>query len=89
MTLWHLIIVWKELENVHYALICRGRDVYILTTVIMHDGAHRISMLPVGRPRASVTWFLVWNDFAPWRSKCCFVVIHEAVKVGDIRELRV
>jgi hypothetical protein len=61
----------------------------MLASVMMHGGAHRISMLPVGRPHASVTWFLVSNDFASWRSKGCFVLIHEAVEVGGGRELRV
>jgi hypothetical protein len=79
--------VWKELESVHDALTGCGRDVYILTLLMMHGGAQRISMFSVGSPRASVTWFLVCHDFASWRIKGCFDVIHEAVKVGDGREL--
>jgi hypothetical protein len=30
-------------------------------------------MLPMGCPSASLSWFLVCNDFASWRSKICFV----------------
>jgi hypothetical protein len=85
--MWNLIIVWRELDSVLNAFICRGGDVYILTLVMMHCWAQRISMLPVGRPRVSVTWFLVCNDFASWWSEVCFVVIYEAVEVGGDREL--
>jgi hypothetical protein len=45
-------------------------------------------MLPVGSPGASLSWFLVCNNFASWRRKSCFVVIHETMKVSSGGELR-
>jgi hypothetical protein len=74
--------MWEKLECVHNAITSRGRDVYILTSVMMHYGTQEISMLPVGRPSASLSGFFVCNDFASWRSESCFVVIHEAMKVS-------
>jgi hypothetical protein len=77
-----MIIVWKELECIHDTFTSRGRDVYILTSVMMHCGTQGISMFPVGCPSASLSWFIVCNDSASWRSKSCLVVIHEAMKVS-------
>jgi hypothetical protein len=74
-------MVWKKLECVHDAFASRGRDVDMLTPVVMHCWAQRISVLAVGCPRTALSRFLVCNYFAPWRSKICFVVIHEAMKV--------
>jgi hypothetical protein len=45
-------------------------------------------MLPVGSPSASLSLFLVCDDFASWRSKSCFVVIHETMKVSSGGKLR-
>jgi hypothetical protein len=44
-------------------------------------------MLPVGSPSASLSWFLVRNDFASWWSKSCFVVIHKTMEVRSGREM--
>jgi hypothetical protein len=44
-------------------------------------------MLPVRSPSSPLAWFLVCNDFASWRSKSCFVVIHEPMVVRGDREL--
>jgi hypothetical protein len=44
-------------------------------------------MLPVGSPSASLSWFFVRNYFASWRSKRCFVVIHETMEVRRGGEL--
>jgi hypothetical protein len=79
--------VGKEFESIHDAFTGRGRDVYILTSVMMHCGTQRVSMLPVGSPRASLSWFFVCNDFASWRSKSCFVVIYKTMKVNSGGEL--
>jgi hypothetical protein len=81
MTLRHLLIVMEKLECVHDAFVSHDGDVDILTPVVMHCWAQRISVLAVGCPSAALSRFLVCNDFAPWRSKICFVVIHEAMKV--------
>jgi hypothetical protein len=35
-----------------------------------------------------LSWFLVCDDFVSWRSKSCFVVIHEPMVVRGGRELR-
>jgi hypothetical protein len=74
--------VWEELECVHDVFTGCKRDVDILTSVVMHFWTQRISMLLVGCPSASLSWSLVCNDFASCRSKSCFVVIHEAMKVS-------
>jgi hypothetical protein len=76
----HLMIVLEELECVYDAFTSRGRDVDMLTS--MHCGTQGIAMLPVGRPSVYLAWFLVCNDFAPWQSKSCFFIIHEAMKVS-------
>jgi hypothetical protein len=86
--MWLLIIVGKEFESVHDAFTSRGRDVYILASIMMHCGTQRVSMLPMRSPSASLSWFFVCNDFASQRSKICFVVIHEAVEVSRDGELR-
>jgi hypothetical protein len=78
---WHLIVVRKKLEFVHDAFASRSGDVDILTPVVMYCWAQRVSMLIVGCPCLSYSRFIVCNDFAPWRSKSRFVVIHEAMKV--------
>jgi hypothetical protein len=83
----HLIIVGKEFKSVHDAFTGRGRDVYILTSVMMHCGTQRVSMLTVGSPGVSLSWFLVCNYFASWRIKSCFVVVHKTMKVNSGGEL--
>jgi hypothetical protein len=75
--------VLKQVESVHDALTGRGGDVRILTSVMMHCGPQGIAMLAVGCPSVSLSWFLVCNDFASWRSKDCLAVIHEAVEVSS------
>jgi hypothetical protein len=80
--------VGKEFESVYDAFTGRGRDVYILTPVMVHGGTQRVAMFPVGSPIASLSWFLVCNDFSSWRSKSCFVVVHETMKVISVGELR-
>jgi hypothetical protein len=77
----------KKLESVNDAFTGRGRDVNVLTSVVMHCGNQRLSMLPVGSPSASLYWFFVYDYFASWRSKSCFVVIHKTMKVLRGREL--
>jgi hypothetical protein len=54
----------------------------------MHCGNQQVSMLPVGSPSASLSWFFVCNYVASWRSKSCLIVIHETIKVSSDRELR-
>jgi hypothetical protein len=81
------MIVRKELKSVHDASTGRGRDVNVLTLVVMHCGTQRVSMLPVRSPSAYLSWFFVCNYFASWRIKCCFVVIHETMEVHRGREL--
>jgi hypothetical protein len=54
---------------------------------MMHCGTQRVSMLPVGSPSATLSWFFVCNDFASWWSKSCLVVIHETMEVRSGREL--
>jgi hypothetical protein len=44
-------------------------------------------MLPVGSPSVSLCWFFVFNYFASWRSKICFVVIHKTMEVRSGGEL--
>jgi hypothetical protein len=77
----------KELESVHDAFTGRGRDVNVLTSVVMHCGTQRVSMMPVGIPSASLSWFFVCDYFAYWRSKSCFDVIHQTMEVRRGREL--
>jgi hypothetical protein len=79
--------VGGELKCVYDALTCRGHDVHVLTSVMMHGWAQGIFMLSVRCPRLSFCWFLVRNDFASWRCKICLVVIHEAMKVSRGRQL--
>jgi hypothetical protein len=76
------MIVWEELECVNDAFTSRVRDLDILTSIMMHCWAQGIAMFPVGRPSASLAWFLVCNDFSPWQGKICFVIIHEAMRVS-------
>jgi hypothetical protein len=71
----------EKLECVHDVFASRGQDVDILTPVVMHCWDQIISVLAVGCPSAALSRFIVCNDVAPWRSKNCFVVIHEAMKV--------
>jgi hypothetical protein len=80
--------VGKEFESIHDAFTGRGRDVYILTSVMMHCGTQRVSVLPVGSPRSPLSWFFVCNYVATWRSKNWFVVIHKTMEVRSGRELR-
>jgi hypothetical protein len=77
----------KELESIHDAFTGCGRDVNVLTSVVIHGGTQRVPMLPVWDPSASLSWFFVRNYFASWRSKSCFVVIHKAMEVRRGREL--
>jgi hypothetical protein len=67
--LWHREIVGEKLECVYYAFTSRGCDVHVLTSVVMHGWAQVISMLPMGCPSPSFSWFLVCNDFHPGGAK--------------------
>jgi hypothetical protein len=44
-------------------------------------------MLPVRSLGSPLAWFLMCDDFASWRSKSCFVVIHESMVVRGGGEL--
>jgi hypothetical protein len=70
-----------KLECVHDAFASSGRDVDILTPVVMRFWAQIISVLAVGFPSTALSRILVCNDFASQWSKSCFVVIHQAMKV--------
>jgi hypothetical protein len=76
----------KEFESIHDAFTGRGRDVYILTPIMMHC-TQRVSMLTVGSPLLPLSWFLVGDDFASWWSKSYFVAIHKTMEVRSGREL--
>jgi hypothetical protein len=76
-----------KLECVHDACAIRGRDVDILTAVVMHSWAQGISMLYVRCPSSSSFWVLVCNEFTSWRCKRCLVVVHEAIKVSRSGQL--
>jgi hypothetical protein len=51
--LWHWEIVDEKLECVYYAFASRGRNVHVLTLVMMHGWAQGIAVLPVGCPSSS------------------------------------
>jgi hypothetical protein len=79
--------VGEEFESVHDEFTGCCRDVYILASVMVHCGTQGVSMLPVGSTSASLSWFLMCDYFASWRSKICYVVIHETMKVSSGGEL--
>jgi hypothetical protein len=85
--LWHWEIVGGKLKCIDDAFTGRGRDVHVLTSVMMNGWDQGISMLPVGCPSLAFSWFFVCNDFASGRCKRCFVVIHQAMEVCRGRQL--
>jgi hypothetical protein len=89
--LWKTIVALgncgEKIECVYYAFASRGRDVHVLTSIMMHGWAQGIAMLSVRCPSSSFCWFLVRHNNASLRCKRCFIVINEATEVSCSEQL--
>jgi hypothetical protein len=81
--------VREESNGVGDANGVRFGDEYFPTAIVTHGGADDVALGAVCGPSATVSGFVVGDNFHSWRSERCAIVVENSVELGVCGELGV